>query len=48
MKAAIEISAKMRGYASPGLHFEVSPAQGISDVMPELFENTVEQARLTY
>jgi Flp pilus assembly protein TadG len=43
-----QISTNMQSCASPGLYFEVSPTQGISDAMTALFEKTVEQARLTH
>jgi Flp pilus assembly protein TadG len=42
-----QISTNMQNCASPGLYFEVSPTQGISDAMTALFDKTVEQARLT-
>ena len=42
-----EIGPKMEACASPGLYFEVSPTQGISDAMNELFKKAVAQARLT-
>ena len=37
----------MEKCASPGLYFEVSPTQGISDAMTKLFQKVVQQARLT-
>ena len=33
--------------ASPGLFFEVSPTQGISEAMIALFKKTIGKARLT-
>jgi hypothetical protein len=41
------IAANMQNCASPGLYFEVSPTQGISDAMTALFQKAVQQARLT-
>jgi len=41
------IAGKMQSCASPGLYFEVSPTQGISDAMTALFQKAVQQARLT-
>jgi len=37
----------MQSCASPGLYFEVSPTQGISQAMTALFQKAVAQARLT-
>ncbi|MBV8791781.1 MAG: pilus assembly protein [Pseudolabrys sp.] len=42
-----EIAQNMQNCASPGLYFEVSPTQGISDAMTALFQKAVQQARLT-
>ena len=42
-----EIGPNMEKCASPGLYFEVSPTQGISDAMTTLFQKVVSQARLT-
>jgi Flp pilus assembly protein TadG len=42
-----QIGANMQACASPGLYFEVSPNQGISDAMNALFEKAVATARLT-
>jgi Flp pilus assembly protein TadG len=42
-----QIGANMQACASPGLYFEVSPTQGISDAMNALFQKAVAQARLT-
>jgi Flp pilus assembly protein TadG len=42
-----EIPTKMQSCASPGLYFEVSPSQGISDAMNALFKKAVAQAHLT-
>lgn len=42
-----QIGPNMETCASPGLYFEVSPSQGISDAMNALFEKVVTQARLT-
>jgi Flp pilus assembly protein TadG len=44
---AKEIAANMQACASPGLYFEVSPTQGISEAMNALFQKAVAQARLT-
>lgn len=41
------ISSKMADCASPGLYFEVSPSQGISDAMTALFKQAVYSVRLT-
>jgi hypothetical protein len=37
----------MESCASPGLYFEVSPSEGISDAMNALFQKALAQARLT-
>jgi len=42
-----QIATNMQNCASPGLYFEVSPTQGISDAMTALFQKAVQQARLT-
>jgi hypothetical protein len=42
-----EIATQMQNCASPGLYFEVSPSQGISDAMNALFTKAVSEARLT-
>jgi Flp pilus assembly protein TadG len=42
-----EIGTKMQACASPGLYFEVSPSQGISDAMNALFKKAMAQAHLT-
>lgn len=42
-----QIAGNMQNCATPGLFFEVSPSQGISDAMIALFEKTMTQARLT-
>jgi hypothetical protein len=42
-----EIATNMEACASPGLYFEVSPTEGISDAMTALFQKAVQQARLT-
>lgn len=42
-----QIGTNMQNCASPGLYFEVSPTQGISDAMTALFQKAVGQARLT-
>jgi Flp pilus assembly protein TadG len=41
------ISPTMESCASPGLYFEVSPSQGISEAMQALFFRVVRQAHLT-
>jgi len=41
------ISTRMQSCASPGLYFEVSLTQGISEAMTALFQKAVQQARLT-
>ncbi|MBS0245624.1 MAG: pilus assembly protein [Proteobacteria bacterium] len=42
-----EIAKNMQSCASPGLYFEVSPTQGISDAMTALFLKASQQARLS-
>ncbi|MCD2173910.1 TadE/TadG family type IV pilus assembly protein [Rhizobium sp. C4] len=42
-----EIGTRMKACASPGLFFEVSPTQGISDAMTALFRKIVAMPRLT-
>ncbi len=42
-----QIATNMQSCATPGLYFEVSPSQGISEAMIALFEKTMTQARLT-
>jgi hypothetical protein len=37
----------MQSCASPGLYFEVSPTQGISDAMNALFQKAIAEAHLT-
>lgn len=41
------IGPKMQSCASPGLYFEVSPSQGISEAMNALFKKALSEARLT-
>ena len=41
------IATNMQACASPGLYFEVSPTQGISDAMTALFKKALQHARLT-
>ncbi|AVO45435.1 TadE/TadG family type IV pilus assembly protein [Phreatobacter cathodiphilus] len=41
------IGTRMQSCASPGLYFEVSPTQGISEAMTALFQKAVSTARLT-
>jgi Flp pilus assembly protein TadG len=41
------IGPTMQSCASPGLYFEVSPSQGISEAMQALFLQVVQQAHLT-
>jgi Flp pilus assembly protein TadG len=41
-----EIALNMESCASPGLYFEVSPTQGISDAMNALFQKAVADARI--
>ena len=40
-----QIATNMQNCASPGLYFEVSPTQGISDAMTALFQKAVQQAK---
>jgi Flp pilus assembly protein TadG len=42
-----EIATNMASCASPGLFFEVSPTQGISEAMNALFQKAVADARVT-
>lgn len=42
-----QIPSKLQSCASPGLYFEVSPTQGISDAMNALFLRIVNGSRLT-
>ena len=42
-----QIAQNMEACASPGLYFEVSPTQGISDAMKALFAKAVQEAHLT-
>jgi hypothetical protein len=42
-----QIATSMQNCASPGLYFEVSPSQGISEAMTALFKKAVAQARLS-
>ena len=42
-----EIAKNMEACASPGLYFEVSPTQGISDAMTALFLKASQQARIS-
>lgn len=42
-----QIATNMQACASPGLYFEVSPTQGISDAMTALFNLTLQQVRIT-
>jgi hypothetical protein len=42
-----QLGPNMQACASPGLYFEVSPTQGISEAMTALFQKAVGQARLT-
>lgn len=41
------IGTRMQSCASPGLYFEVSPTQGISEAMTALFNKAIATARLT-
>jgi Flp pilus assembly protein TadG len=41
-----EIAQDMQSCASPGLYFEVSPTQGISDAMNALFKKAIADARI--
>jgi Flp pilus assembly protein TadG len=42
-----KIAQNMQNCASPGLYFEVSPTQGISDAMNALFKKAVSEAHIT-
>ena len=42
-----KIATNLQSCASPGLYFEVSPTDGISQAMTALFEKAVTQARIT-
>lgn len=42
-----EIAQNMQSCASPGLYFEVSPTQGISEAMNALFQKAVADARIS-
>ncbi len=42
-----DIPKKMQECASPGLYFEVTPSQGITEAMKALFEQTIARAKLT-
>ena len=42
-----EVAKNMQSCASPGLYFEVSPTQGISDAMAALFRKAVADARIS-
>lgn len=42
-----QIAQNMQSCASPGLYFEVSPTQGISDAMNALFRKAVADARIS-
>ncbi|NTJ41611.1 hypothetical protein G6L28_03230 [Agrobacterium larrymoorei] len=42
-----QISTKMQECATPGLFFEVSPTQGITDAMSALFKRVITSPRLT-
>jgi Flp pilus assembly protein TadG len=42
-----QIAQNMQTCASPGLYFEVSPTQGISDAMNKLFQKAVADARIS-
>ncbi|MBR0826690.1 pilus assembly protein [Bradyrhizobium manausense] len=42
-----EVAQNMQSCASPGLYFEVSPTQGISDAMNALFKKAVADARIS-
>jgi Flp pilus assembly protein TadG len=44
---ASKINPAMQSCASPGLFFEVSPSEGISEAMNALFQKALAQARLT-
>jgi hypothetical protein len=45
---ATEMAPTMEACATPGLYFEVSPTQGITEAMNALFQKAVAQARLTF
>jgi Flp pilus assembly protein TadG len=42
-----EIANNMKSCASPGLYFEVSPTQGISEAMTKLFQKAIADARIS-
>jgi Flp pilus assembly protein TadG len=42
-----EIAKKMQECASPGLYFEVTPSQGISEAMTALFQKAISDARIS-
>ena len=42
-----KIAQNMESCASPGLYFEVSPTDGISEAMTALFNKVVQEARIT-
>jgi hypothetical protein len=42
-----QIAQNMQSCASPGLYFEVSPTQGISEAMNALFQKAVADARIS-
>jgi hypothetical protein len=42
-----EIAQNMQSCSSPGLYFEVSPTQGISQAMNTLFQKAVADARIS-
>jgi len=42
-----EVALKMAKCASPGLYFEVSPSQGISEAMNALFAKAIADARIS-
>ena len=42
-----EIALNMESCASPGLYFEVSPTQGISEAMTALFQKAIADARIS-
>jgi Flp pilus assembly protein TadG len=43
-----QIATKMENCASPGLYFEVSPSEGISEAMTALFQKVIQHVRLTH
>jgi hypothetical protein len=43
----IGVSLRSTQLASPGLYFEVSPTQGISQAMNTLFQKAVADARIS-